>query len=140
MFGLATYWSLTPVPHNLVANDVDGRRPAALLEKAQPAPLNLQSKSMTTVDLDCLSKGKSIEFTGEANLLQLKGKLCSDIAVEALKIHNRTNSAKGTVFFTKNNQFMSDFISLAPGKNHIIVRLTYVDGKKVLNSLIFNSN
>ena len=98
-----------------------------------------KDRSMFTLDLKCLEHKQSHNFVSEAKMLQLKARLCNSSLVETTEVINRTNGTKASVFPLKGNRFMTDYISLAPGKNQLLVRLTTDQGEKVLNNLVVES-
>ncbi|MCB0390095.1 MAG: hypothetical protein KDD58_02335 [Bdellovibrionales bacterium] len=93
-------------------------------------------KSMFSLDLKCLNHKESHTFNSQAKMLQIKAKLCVDQELDKVEILNRTNGSKASVFHLKNNHFMTDYLSLAPGNNQLIIQLTTTQGESVLNNLV----
>ncbi len=141
VLGFISYLTITvsEVPSPVVQETKDSQRRPASFVKVIRNDQNIVSKDarMASVDLKCLLKNRVLNFDGKAKLLQLKGQLCGMKAVSKIEVLNRTNGVKATIFPFKNNRFMTDYISIAPGKNQLLVRAKDVSGEKILNNVLF---
>lgn len=101
------------------------RQPASQSYREKFAnPSKIEERTMISLELKCLEEHPKLYFTGVARMAQVKGKLCKENSINTVEVINRTNGIEALVFNKSSNYFLTDYFSLAPGKNQILVKIT----------------
>ncbi|MCB0355466.1 MAG: hypothetical protein KDD40_00575 [Bdellovibrionales bacterium] len=144
VLAVINYFTIFTMPANdsktSQVNEVILRQPAAITKGAKSEKkVNPLEKNMVTLELSCLQHKQVLNFASYAKMLQLKAKICAEQPITKIEIINRSNGVKASVFSLSNNEFLTDYFSLIPGKNQVIMQLTLENGEKTLSNLTVES-
>ncbi len=144
---LSIFYSSIPVPNqNIKRDSEDYARYPASTDSADSVgqPVSIQhgmgsggspnSLSMSTLDLNCLRENKSWDLNSTPKMLQIKGQLCGGGNLSKIEIINRSNGTKAVVFQLKGERFLSDYISLSPGFNQLVLEAESSSGRRFVNN------
>lgn len=93
---------------------------------------------VVTIDLDCLKRGSLPSIDSSARQVRVRGRLCDQGLGSKLvssTIMNRSNGYTASSFHLKGRRFTSDYISLAPGTNQILLSFEGENQKSFLAEL-----
>lgn len=116
-----------------------GRAPAGVVSfHGETTSLGPEDREMVTLDLECVKDGKLKAISSRARQVRVVGKWCHSYIdkLEGSSIINRANGVNATMFHLKKGQFTSDYISLVPGENNIMVQLQASEDSKSLTELV----
>ncbi|MCB9027206.1 MAG: hypothetical protein H6625_12865 [Bdellovibrionaceae bacterium] len=143
ILGLTIYFSLFSEALNIKYSDQDKdtfRGPASIIPiQKTESKVKFTDRSMITLDMSCFEEKQVLHFTSAAKMIQIRGKICGSKELKSLEVLNRTNGSKASIFDLKNKQFMTDYLSMAPGKNQVILKLINEEGESFLSELYFES-
>lgn len=104
-----------------------GRSPASA--EPQFSSLTLDDKGTQAVDFALPCEGAESRFSKNVVQVRLTGELCDVKSnrsgradkreIASSEIRNMTNGFSATVFYPKASSFTTDYMTLAPGQNHI---------------------
>ena len=115
------------------------RDPSSFVLAARSIPKEVSiSKNMSTFDLGCIKKNAVHNLEGDVKLLQVSGKSCFSENPKYIEVINRTNATRASIFQLKNKKFMSDYISISPGKNQLILTMITSTGEQYVNNVVYN--
>jgi hypothetical protein len=103
---------------------------------APTQPLNDQDSPALSVD--CETKTNlAVDF--KQQLVRLKGSACHNKSVmQSSDIRNESNGTTATVFLDGSQGFITDFLSLQPGENHIRIARAFKDGSRKVTELVID--